>query len=121
MNILAWILAGVLALAFGSAGLMKIAQPKDKLAARMDWVNDFSPGMVKFIGVAEVLGALGLILPQATGIAPILTPLAAVGLAIIMIGAIITHARRSEPQMVIVNVVLLVLALLVAVLRFTAA
>jgi uncharacterized membrane protein YphA (DoxX/SURF4 family) len=120
MNILAWIIAGVLALAFLAAGLMKITQPKAKLATNMAWVNDFSAGMVKFIGVAEVLGALGLILPQATGIAPALTPLAAVGLAIIMVGAIITHARRKEPQMIIVNVVLLVLCLLVAVLRFVA-
>jgi uncharacterized membrane protein YphA (DoxX/SURF4 family) len=65
-----------------------------------------------------VLGALGLILPAAFDIAPILTPLAACGLAIIMIGAIITHTRRKEYQPVMINTVLLVLALLVAIFRF---
>ncbi len=118
MNIALWIVAGVLALAFLAAGLMKVSQPKEKLAASMGWVNDFSPGTVKFIGTMEILGAIGLILPAATGIAPVLTPLAATGLAITMILAAIVHGRRGEPQMIIVNAVLLVLALFVAIMRF---
>ena len=118
MNIALWIVAGVLALAFLAAGLMKVSQPKEKLATSMGWVDDFSPGTVKFIGVMEVLGAIGLILPAATGIAPVLTPLAATGLAVTMILAAIVHGRRGEPQMIIVNAVLLVLALFVAIMRF---
>ncbi|BAK34708.1 hypothetical protein MLP_16940 [Microlunatus phosphovorus NM-1] len=118
MNIALWIVAGVLALAFLAAGLMKVSQPKEKLAASMGWVDDFSPGTVKFIGTMEILGAIGLILPAATGIAPVLTPLAATGLAITMILAAIVHGRRGEPQMIIVNAVLLVLALFVAIMRF---
>lgn len=118
MNIALWIVAGVLALAFLAAGLMKVSQPKEKLATSMGWVDDFSPGTVKFIGTMEILGAIGLILPAATGIAPVLTPLAATGLAVTMILAAIVHGRRREPQMIAVNAVLLVLALFVAIMRF---
>ena len=118
MNIALWIVAGVLALAFLAAGLMKVSQPKEKLATSMGWVDDFSPGTVKFIGTMEILGAIGLILPAATGIAPVLTPIAATGLAVTMILAAIVHGRRGEPQMIIVNAVLLVLALFVAIMRF---
>jgi uncharacterized membrane protein YphA (DoxX/SURF4 family) len=119
MNIALWIIAGVLALAFLGAGAMKLAQPKEKLAATgMAWVEDFSPGMVKTIGALEVLGALGLILPAALGIIPVLVPIAAVGLAALMVGAAITHARRKERQMLPVNLVLFALAAVVAVARF---
>lgn len=119
MNVTLWIIAAVLALAFLAAGGMKLAQPKEKLAASgMGWTHDFSAGTIKAIGMLEVLAALGLILPAVLGIAPVLVPLAALGLVLIMIGAAITHARRQEPQMVIVNAVLLVLAAAVAWGRF---
>ncbi|WP_458112972.1 DoxX family protein [Arthrobacter sp. R1-13] len=119
MDITLWIIASVLALAFLAAGAMKLIQPKEKLAAAgMGWTEDFSPGTIKAIAGLEILAALGLILPAALGIAPILAPLAALGLVLIMAGAIITHARRRESQMVIVNVVLLVLAGAVAWGRF---
>jgi len=120
MDIALWIVQILLALAFLGAGIMKSTQPKDKLAANMAWVEDFSPGTIRLIGVAEILGALGLILPAVTGLAPILVPLAATGLGVIMIGAVITHARRKEPQMIVVNVVLLLLAVFVAWGRFGA-
>jgi uncharacterized membrane protein YphA (DoxX/SURF4 family) len=120
MNVFLWIIAGVLALFFLAAGATKLAQSKEKLGEnpRMGWTRDFSAGTLKFIGTAEVLGALGLILPAVLDIAPILVPLAACGLAIIMIGAIITHARRKESQPIIVNTVVLILALIVAIFRF---
>jgi uncharacterized membrane protein YphA (DoxX/SURF4 family) len=120
MNIALWIVQALLALAFGMAGLMKITQPKDKLAAQMGWVEDFAPNAVKGIGVLELLGAIGLILPLLTGILPWLTPLAAVGLVLTMIGAIVTHLRRGESQMAVVNLVLLALAAFVAYGRFVA-
>jgi hypothetical protein len=119
VNVVLWIIAGVLAAAFLAAGLMKAGQPKKKLAdSGMGWVEDFSPGMVKTIGALEVLGAIGLILPAAVDVAPVLVPLAATGLVLLMLGAAITHARRREPQMIVINVVLLVLAAVVAWGRF---
>ena len=120
MNIFLWIVAGVLALFFLAAGATKLSQSRTKLLSNpnMKWVEDFSAGTIKLIGAAEVLGAIGLILPALLDIAPILTPLAAVGLAVIMVGAIITHARRKENQPVVINAVVLVLALVVAIFRF---
>jgi uncharacterized membrane protein YphA (DoxX/SURF4 family) len=119
VNVVLWIVAGVLAAAFLGAGLMKLAQPKEKLVeSGMGWAGDFSPGVVKAIGALEVLGALGLILPAVFDVATVLVPLAAVGLALIMAGAIVVHARRKETPMVVANVVLLVLALFVAWGRF---
>ncbi len=119
MNVVLWIIAGLLAAAFAAAGLMKLTQPKAKLAASgMAWTEDFSDGQVKGIGAVEVLGAIGLILPAALGIAEILTPLAAAGLALTMVGAAITHLRRGEGSMVPINVVLGGLAVFVAVMRF---
>jgi hypothetical protein len=118
MNIVLWILQGILALMFAFAGFTKVSQPKEKLTTAMSWVEDFSPGVVKTIGALEILGAIGLIVPWATGIAPILTPLAATGLVALMIGAAITHTRRKEPQPVVVNVGLAIGALVVAIGRF---
>ena len=118
MHVFLWIVQAVLAIAFGMAGVMKSTQPKAKLQPRLPWVEDFSPNTVRFIGVVELLGAIGLILPAATGIAPILTPLAATGLAIVMVLAAGTHVRRKEPSGVAVNAVLFALAALVAWGRF---
>ncbi|WP_456787213.1 DoxX family protein [Cellulomonas sp. P5_C5] len=121
MNIALWIAAALLALAFLATGLLKITQSKEKLAAAgMGWTESFSPAAIKAIGVAEVLGAIGLILPAVLDIAPFLVPIAAVGLALVMVGAITTHVRRKETPMVVLNVVLLALALFVAWGRFGA-
>ncbi|MCG2797260.1 MAG: DoxX family protein [Cellulomonas sp.] len=118
MNILLWILAGVLAALFLAAGAMKLSRPKEALASTMGWVESFSAGTVKLIGTLEVLAALGLVLPAVTGIAPVLVPLAATGLVLVMAGAIVVHLRRGEVQMIGINVVLLVLAAVVAWGRF---
>jgi len=119
MNITLWIIAGLLAAAFLAAGAMKLAQPKAKLAeSGMAWTEDFSDSQVKLIGLVEVLGAIGLILPAALDIAPILTPLAAAGLALTMLGATVVHARRGEKSSIPVTLVLAALAAFVAVMRF---
>ena len=119
MNVALWIIASVLAAAFLAAGGMKLTQPKDKLAASgMGWTEDFGAGTVKTIGLLEVLAAVGLILPAVLDIVPVLVPLAAVGLVLVMIGAIITHTRRHELPPIAANLVLLVLAALVAWGRF---
>ena len=120
MNIALWIVQGVLALIFLMAGGMKYMQPKEKLAGQMAWVEDFSQGQIRAIGILEVLGAIGLVAPPLAGILPILSPLAALGLMLTMVGAMITHLRRGETQMIAINVVLLVLALFVAYGRFVA-
>jgi uncharacterized membrane protein YphA (DoxX/SURF4 family) len=120
MNIVLWIVAILLAVAFLGAGAMKLTQPKEKLTANpnMAWAEQFTPGMIKLIGALEVLAAIGLILPAVLGIAPVLVPLAATGLVLVMIGAALTHLRRKENQAVVVNVVLLLLAAFVAWGRF---
>ncbi|QIK71703.1 DoxX family protein [Propioniciclava coleopterorum] len=98
MIVALWILNALLALAFLGAGLMKLATPKATLREKgMAWTDEYSATMVKVIGGAEALGALGLILPLATGIAPILAPIAALCLALTMAGAVATHVRRKEP------------------------
>ncbi|MGY2032737.1 DoxX family protein [Nocardia gipuzkoensis] len=118
MNIALWIVAGISAAMFAMAGVMKSTQPKDKLAEKLPWVEDVSLPTLRLIGVSELLGALGLILPAWTGIAPILTPIAATGLAVIMALAIVTHARRREPSAIVFNLVLLAAAVFVAWGRF---
>jgi len=121
MNLILWIAAGVLAAAFLAAGAMKLTQPKEKLAqSGMGWTEDFSPGAIKAIGALEVLAAIGLILPAALDIVPDLVPVAAVGLVVLMLGAVVTHLRRKEGQMVVVNVVVIALAAFVAWGRFDA-
>ena len=119
MNTLLWIVAGVLALVFLAVGLMKLTQPRDKLVASgQGWAEDFSDGAVKGIGALEVLGAIGLVLPALLDVAPVLVPLAALGLTLLMAGAAITHLRRKELPNVVANVVLGGLALFVAIMRF---
>jgi hypothetical protein len=81
-------------------------------------VQDFTQGALRGIGAAEVLGPVGLILPPATGIAPMLTPIAALGLVGTQVGATAVHVRRKETKLLPVNVVLLLLAPLIAIGRF---
>jgi uncharacterized membrane protein len=118
LNVTLWIVQAVLAVAFGLAGVLKATQPREKLAKSLPWVQDVSDGTLRLIGVAEFAAALGLILPAVTGIAVWLTPLAACGLALIMVLAAGLHARRKEPGAIATNVVLLALAVLVAWGRF---
>jgi uncharacterized membrane protein YphA (DoxX/SURF4 family) len=118
MNVAIWVLQILLALAFLAAGITKITQPRQKLATSMGWVEDFSDPAVRSIGSLEILGALGLLLPALTGVATVLVPIAAVGLALLMIGAAATHRRRGELPMIGINTVLLVLAVVVAWARF---
>ena len=118
MNIALWIVAGVLAAMFLLAGGMKAVTPKEKLTVPMEWAKNWSPSQIKALGVAEILGAIGLILPRALNIAPVLTPLAATGLAITMIGAVIVHTRMKDYKGIGMPSVLLVLSIVVAAGRF---
>lgn len=118
MNIAIWALQVIAGLAFIMAGFMKVTQPIPTLAKNMTWVNSFSPPFVRFIGAAEFLGGVGLILPAATGILPWLTIVAAAGLAIVMAGAVIYHLQRNEFSLVTPSAVLLILSVLVLVGRW---
>jgi putative oxidoreductase len=111
LNIIIWVVQGLLAPAFLLAGV--------KLARDMAWANDFPAPIVNLIGIAEVLGAIGLILPELTGILPWLTIVAAAGLAIIMAGAVITLIVRKEYSVMVPSVVFLILTVLVLVGRLT--
>ena len=119
MNVFLWIAAGMLAAVLLAAGVSKLTKSRADLAASgQGWAEDFSPGTVKTIGVLEVLAAIGLLLPALLGIAPILVPVAATGVVLLMIGAAVTHARRREYKNIGVNAVLAALALIIAVSRF---
>ena len=113
MNIALWILQGFLAIIFLIAGGIKVIKSKDELKAlggeKMNWVDSTSAISVKLIGTLEVLAAIGLILPQLTGIMPGLVPLAAFGLVSTMIGAMIIHQLRGEGPKAIMPVVILLL------------
>ena len=114
LNLGAWIAQGMLAAMFGMAGMMKSTRPMDVLAERMSFVTDYRPSTIRFIGVVEVAGALGMILPMVTGILPWLTPLAAIGFAAIQILAVPVHMRLGEAKLIHpLNLALLVVSLFV--------
>jgi VIT1/CCC1 family predicted Fe2+/Mn2+ transporter len=119
VNTFLWIVQGMLAAVFMMTGIMKLVQKKEAMADKMGFVEDFSQKQVTGIGALELMGAMGLILPWATGILPWLTPIAAVGLAMTMVGAFLTHLRRKELiPMGIVNIVLFSMAIFIAYGRF---
>jgi uncharacterized membrane protein YphA (DoxX/SURF4 family) len=120
MNVTLWIIQVVLAVLFLMAGIMKSTQPKEKLVKSLPWVEDFSIRTVRFIGISELLGAIGIIVPQFTGILPILSPIAAVGLVIIMALAATHHIRKNEFKEVAFNAFFLILSAIVAFYRFSA-
>jgi uncharacterized membrane protein YphA (DoxX/SURF4 family) len=122
LNLALWIVAGILAIAFLVSGSTKLFVPKQKLAtmggAASRWVEDFSPGALKAIGALEFLAAVGLIVPAALGIAPVLVPLAATGAVLLFVGALITRLRRGEKATIIPDLVYLAMAAFVAWGRF---
>ncbi len=118
MNIALWILQVLLAIAFAMAGAMKASRSRTDLQDRMAYVEDFSEQQITGIGVIEILAALGLVLPAITGIAPVLVPLAATGLVIVMVLAMVVHLRRGEAKMIAPNIVLGLVAAVIAWGRF---
>jgi uncharacterized membrane protein YphA (DoxX/SURF4 family) len=109
-----WVVQVLLALMFTFAGTMKATQPIAALAAQMKWPGAVPEALVRFIGVSELLGGLGLILPAATRIKPILTPVAAIGLVTVMAMAAAFHVSRGELSALPVNAVIGGLAAFVA-------
>jgi hypothetical protein len=116
MNLILWIAAALLAAVFLLAGATHAFGSLERLAKdrRTAWVRDLPAGVVRFIGVSELLGALGLLLPAITKILPQLTVLAAAGLGSVMLCALVFHLARREFTAVPVVTILLALAALVA-------
>lgn len=117
MNTALWIVQGILAAMFLMSGSMKTFKSIDELAPKMPWVKEVPSWQVRFIGITQLLAAFGLILPKLTGILPVLTPVAALGLVLTMVSAAIFHLKRNEMQAIGINMALLLLALFVAVGR----
>lgn len=118
MNIALWIAQVILAGMFGMAGVMKTISPVEKLKERMPWAERFEPATIRFIGVSEFLGAVGIILPTILGILPLLVSLSATGLALTQVLAAIHHAQHKEYKGIGFNAVLFALSLFVAIGRF---
>jgi hypothetical protein len=118
MNIALWIAQALLAFAFlGSGGLKLFAYDKYKAMSEKNGPSDLSRGLVTFIGVAELFGAIGAVLPMAAGIDPWLSPISAAGLGMVMLLAVVYHLRRHESPAA--PAVLMLLALFVTVGRFS--
>ena len=113
------VLSVLLAAIYAAVGANKLLAPRERLLAvpGMGWVADVPMSPVRLIGVLEIAGAIGLIVPWATGILTPLTPLAAWGLAAVQVGGIRTHVRRGERDKLMLNVLLLLAAVVVAIGR----
>ena len=119
MSIVVWIVSGILTAAYLFSGSNKLFRSREALRPIMPFVESLMPWQVKVIGALEILGATGLIVPVLTGVLPILTPIAAVCLALLQIGAFILHLRRGEAKTgAVVNGLLFLAAVFVAVTRF---
>jgi hypothetical protein len=110
MAVAYWIVAALLALVYLYSGGLKLLRSPDQLRPMMGWIDTVPLRLVRAIGGLEVLGALGLIVPPLTGIAPALALAAATGLLLIQVGAISLHLRRGEARLIWFNIVLLLLA-----------
>lgn len=118
MNVTLWIGQALLAVLFGLSGVVKSTQSRDRVIATNPTVTKVVPvSFMRLAGVSEVAGALGVVLPWATGIARVLTPVAAAGLALLMLLAAALHTRLRESRGVVVTVVLGTLAVLVSLGR----
>lgn len=119
MNTLLWSAQGLLAIVFSATGLMKLVRPKQKLIENLHVLAPIPAPLIKGIGLAEILGAIGVTLPQMLGIEPGLVVVAALGLALVMVGAAIAQARDRSWMIVGLNVLLLAAALFVALGRWS--
>jgi uncharacterized membrane protein YphA (DoxX/SURF4 family) len=118
MNALLWTLQASLAAVFTASGVAKISQPKERLiASGQTGVAPFPLPVIRVTAFCELLGAIGILVPRLVGIAAFLTPLAAGGFAVVMIGAIGSHAYLREPRNVALTIAIFIAAVTVAVGR----
>lgn len=119
MNMLLWILAFALAAVFAGSGAVKLISTRDQQIDRTPYVEDFPQNVIRGIGALEILGALGLIIPALTGVATILVPMAAAGLAITMVFAALVHIRRGDgTRAALPSIVLAICSVVVTWSRF---
>jgi hypothetical protein len=118
MSAVLWLLQIVLALVFLPLGLLMLTRSRERLLDVLPWVEDFPQPVLTTIGVLEVLGAVGVALPAVFGVWPVLVPIAATGLGILLVGAVVEHIARGETGRLPAPVALLVAAAAVAVGRF---
>jgi hypothetical protein len=120
MHVTLWIVAGLLATVFAVGGIAKLVIPKEKVvgAPGGGWVADFRPGALKALGVVDLLAAVGLVLPAALDVVPVLVPLAATGVVSLMVGAVVVRLRHGGTGAIPVDLTYLALAAFVAWGRF---
>ncbi len=118
LNIMLWVVQVLLAAMFVLTGLLKLTLPAEKLPALMPWTADAHLSFIRFVGIAEVIGGIGLVVPAWLRIKPILTPWAATGIATIMVLSIPVRFLRGETSSLGLNILLLVLATFVGWGRF---
>ncbi|HRN41351.1 MAG: DoxX family protein [Flavobacteriales bacterium] len=109
MDIIISVLQISLAGVFAYTGLTKIIKGKVAFSNSKSWEADYSASTLKFFGFLEVLGAIGLLAPHYLNVLPILTPVAATALAMVMAGAILAHIRREEHKMIFLNIIIIFL------------
>jgi uncharacterized membrane protein len=118
MSTVLWLLQIVLALVFLPLGLLKVTRSRERLLRVAPWVEDFPEPVVTIIGVLELLGAAGVVLPAVLGVWTVLVPVAATGLGILLVGAVVEHLTRRETDQLPAPVALLIAAAAVAAGRF---
>ncbi len=118
VNVTLWVVQGILAAMFLLTGYLKLTLPVEKLGAVMPWAADAPLAFVRFVGIAELAGGIGLILPALLQIEPILTAWAATGIGAIMVLSIPVHIMRGETSSLGLNVLLLLMAVFIAWGRF---
>lgn len=119
MDLLLWVVAWSLAALMLMVGMAKLTRSRGQLQEQMDWVNDFSMRSIRLIGIAELAAAVALVVPPLLGVAEFLTPLAAAGVVLLMVGAALVHVRRHENGMMLVNLVIAAMGTFIAVGRGT--
>ncbi|WET50791.1 DoxX family protein [Chryseobacterium indologenes] len=110
LNIALWVVQVFVGLGFLIAGVMKTTQPIEELGKSLPWVTQVSAGLVRFVGISELLGGLGVLLPSILRIKPNLTPLAALGLVVIMVLAFIFHVVKAEYSVLMIPLIMGALA-----------
>ncbi len=114
LHIALWIAQIMLSVSLVWAGIMKLAQPVETLAVMWPWAGQVPASLVKFTGIVDIVGAAGLILPSLLRIQPKLTPMAAMGVIVLMIFASVFHVARGEASVIGVNIVFAAIAAFVA-------
>lgn len=119
MNVALWVGQALLAVVFAYSGTIKVSRSKERLVAMgQTGVSLFPMPLVRVVACCELLGVIGVLVPWLTRTVTVLTPLAAVGFAAIMVGAIAAHMRLREPYNVLATSLILLVAVAVAVGRF---